>query len=181
VIFVASNIGLSCAREHEKKKRTDLDFLLHCRPGKLLLLSGHCISFAPSGSLHERKSHAQLHWEQGIHWPAANIPLHSLTTTTTTTHPASLSCELRIPLGATPAKQPLYHEPAPRHHCLPLRSVRSPRVTSCHRSAIFTPPRNISARFAWPLALWIESPANHSTASLRLDCDRPFTIDCGYA
>jgi hypothetical protein len=43
-------------------------------------------------------SHAQLHWEQGIHWPAANIPLGSLTTTTTTTtaHPASLYCELRI-------------------------------------------------------------------------------------
>jgi hypothetical protein len=35
---VASNIGLSCAREHEKENRTDLDldFLLHRRPGKLL-------------------------------------------------------------------------------------------------------------------------------------------------
>jgi hypothetical protein len=96
VIFVASNIGLSCAREHQEENRSDFDFLVRCRPGKLFscfldtAYSSRLAVLCTNGI-----SHAQLHREQGTHWPAAIIPPASLTTTTTT-HPASLYCELRI-------------------------------------------------------------------------------------
>lgn len=90
----------------------------------------------------------------------------AFTTTTTTGRATSNHCLCRKPRNLrrdTPAKH-LHSDIIPGHFVLSESHV-------C-RAGYYTPPRNISARFAWPLVLRIRSATNHSAVSLRFDRDR---------
>jgi len=85
------------------KKKTVPTFSCLADRGSSVLLFKHCILLALSGSLHERNLTRNFIGNTG----PIGLQQYLWTLTTTAAHPAaSLSCELGISLGATPAKQP---------------------------------------------------------------------------
>jgi len=91
-----SVIGLSCAWEHQKEIRLRLRLSLALQTGEAaFLLSGHCMFFALSGSLHERNLTRGFIGSRG----SIGLQQHSRRTLGLLrqlhTHPASFSCELR--------------------------------------------------------------------------------------